>query len=214
MMLKTMTSLAFATTCLTAIAIMPAAAQMSGGYGSTPGYNGTQGYPGSTPPNAAVPGNYVTQPYQGNIPSSPAGTNGAANAQMSSPYGSAPPSHTPPQGYPGSTSAPGNYVTQPNQGNMSSSSAGTSGAALMTNGPQASQSEMSSSPSARQNVIQSQRYDRALETNRGFRQARIRKECGPISDPQLRQSCLASFNGAEPSKGSSGLHHHRKHSSS
>ena len=52
--------------------------------------------------------------------------------------------------------------------------------------------------SARQNVIQSRHYDRTLETNRAFRQARMRKECGPINDPQLHQSCLASFNQDEP----------------
>jgi hypothetical protein len=44
---------------------------------------------------------------------------------------------------------------------------------------------------ARQNVVQSERYDRLLETNRAFRQARMRKECGPITDPQLHQQCLA-----------------------
>ena len=63
-----------------------------------------------------------------------------------------------------------------------------------TYAPQAAQGEMAQSASARQNVIQSKRYDRALETNRKFRQARVRKECGPISDPELRQSCLASFS--------------------
>jgi hypothetical protein len=47
-----------------------------------------------------------------------------------------------------------------------------------------------SSAAARQNVAQSRGYDRAVATNRGFRQARMR---GPISDPELRQSCLASF---------------------
>jgi hypothetical protein len=52
--------------------------------------------------------------------------------------------------------------------------------------------------SARQNVIQSERYDRLLESNRSFRQARIRRECGPITDPQLRQSCLDSFAQYEP----------------
>lgn len=57
--------------------------------------------------------------------------------------------------------------------------------------------------SARQNVVQSQRYDRMLETNRVFRQARMRKECGPISDPQLRADCLASFARDEPFVGSS-----------
>jgi hypothetical protein len=127
MMLKTTTSLAFAAACLTAIATMPAHAQMSGPYGSTPGYNGSQGYPGSTSPN----------------------------------YG------------------PGNYTPQPNQG------------------------DTSSSVSARQNVSQSQQYDRTLETNRRFRQARMHKECGPISDPQLHQSCIASFSQDEPTKGSS-----------
>ena len=50
------------------------------------------------------------------------------------------------------------------------------------------------STAARQNVIQSERYDRALETNASFRQARKRRECGPITDPQLRQSCLDSRN--------------------
>jgi hypothetical protein len=57
--------------------------------------------------------------------------------------------------------------------------------------------------SARQNVVQSHRYDRMLETNRGFRMARMRKECGPITDPQLRADCLASFSQNEPFVGSS-----------
>src|SRR5499427_6667545 len=55
-----------------------------------------------------------------------------------------------------------------------------------------------SSNAARQNVIQSERYDRLLETNRSFRQARMRRECGPITDPQLHQSCLDSFGQYEP----------------
>jgi hypothetical protein len=55
-----------------------------------------------------------------------------------------------------------------------------------------------SSAPARQNVIQSERYDRLLETNRSFRQARMRRECGPITDPQLRQSCFDSFAQYEP----------------
>jgi len=149
MMSKTTTSLAFAAACLTAIATMPAHAQMGSTYGPTPGYNGPQSYQGSTSPN---------------------------------------------------------YVAQPSQGNMPSSSAGTSGATVVTNGPQVNRGEMSSSPSARRNVIQSGHYDRSLETNRGFRQARMRKECGPITDPQLHQSCLASFSQDEPYKGSSSSH--------
>ncbi len=73
---------------------------------------------------------------------------------------------------------------------------------LVTNGPQASRGDFGDW-SARQNVIESQRYDRLLQTNWGFRQARIRKECGPISDPQLHQQCLASFQQDEPFIGSS-----------
>ena len=74
---------------------------------------------------------------------------------------------------------------------------------VVTNGPQTNPGDASSSWAARRNVMESQQYDRLLETNRGFRQARMRKECGPISDPQLRQSCFASFNQDEPYAGSS-----------
>ena len=80
---------------------------------------------------------------------------------------------------------------------------GAPGTEVVTNGPQTNPGDMSPSWSARQNVIQSQRYDRLLETNRGFRQARLRKECGPVTDPDLRQQCLASFHQDEPSMGSS-----------
>jgi hypothetical protein len=76
-------------------------------------------------------------------------------------------------------------------------------AQVVTNGPQVDQGDVSPSWSARQNVIESQRYDRLLETNRGFREARMRKECGPITDPQLHADCLASFRQDEPRVGSS-----------
>ena len=56
---------------------------------------------------------------------------------------------------------------------------------------------------AQQNVMQSHRYDRMLETNRGFRKARMRKECSPITDAHLRTECLASFSRDEPFAGSS-----------
>ena len=59
---------------------------------------------------------------------------------------------------------------------------------------------------ARQNVIQSARYDRLLETNRAFRQARMRRECGPITDPQLHEQCLASFSQDEPMVASAASH--------
>ena len=75
------------------------------------------------------------------------------------------------------------------------------GTQVMTNGPQADAGDMSPNWSARQNVIESQRYDKLLESNRGFREARMRKECGPITDPQLHQQCLDSFAQYEPSGG-------------
>jgi hypothetical protein len=77
------------------------------------------------------------------------------------------------------------------------------GTEVVTNGPQTNPGDMTPSWSARRNVIESQHYDRLLETNRGFRQARMRKECGPITDPELRNSCVASFNQAEPYVGTS-----------
>jgi hypothetical protein len=110
-----------------------------------------------------------------------------AQAQMAGPGGS-PPAYSGQQDY---------------QGNMPSASPGMGGTDVITNGPQGSPP---ANWSARQNVIQSQRYDRLLETNRGFRQARMRKECGPITDPELRQQCLASFAQDEPYMGSSTSH--------
>lgn len=73
--------------------------------------------------------------------------------------------------------------------------------------------------SARQNVSQSDHYTRMLETNRGYRETRMRKECGPITDPQLHQQCLASFqeyspmkaSAAHPRKAASSGHHARQY---
>ena len=59
--------------------------------------------------------------------------------------------------------------------------------------PIANPGDVSGSWSAQQNVIESKQYEQLLRTNPGFRQARMNKECGPITDPQLRESCLASF---------------------
>ena len=73
---------------------------------------------------------------------------------------------------------------------------------LVTNGPQASRGDFGDW-SARRNVIESRHYDRLLQTSPGFRHARMRRECGPISDPQLRSDCLASFDRYEPMVGSS-----------
>jgi hypothetical protein len=65
---------------------------------------------------------------------------------------------------------------------------------LITNGPQSSGVEQSGNWSARTNVIQSERYQRLVDTNAAFRHTRMIKECGPITDPQLHQQCLASFD--------------------
>ncbi len=76
-------------------------------------------------------------------------------------------------------------------------------AQVITNGPQVDQGDVSPNWSARQNARESERYDRLLETSRAFREARMRKECGPITDPQLHADCLASFHQDEPYVGSS-----------
>ena len=81
---------------------------------------------------------------------------------------------------------------------------GMPGTQMVTNGPQSNVETASPSWSPRENVIQSQRYDRLVETSRTFREARRRKECGPITDPQLHQQCLDSFARYEPSGSATG----------
>lgn len=74
---------------------------------------------------------------------------------------------------------------------------------LLTNGPQASAGDRGSWSAPRNNT-ESAQYERLLQTSPGFRQSRMRKECGPIADPQLREQCTASFSeGAAPMEGSS-----------
>lgn len=56
--------------------------------------------------------------------------------------------------------------------------------------------------SADQNVRASRQYEQLLCSNPAFRAKRIAQECGPIDDPDMHQSCVASFQcGASP-KGS------------
>jgi hypothetical protein len=69
-------------------------------------------------------------------------------------------------------------------------------AQLVTNGPQPTPGDVAGW-SAHQNVIQSERYDRLVETNSRFRAARARDECGPVTDPQLHMQCIASFSAYE-----------------
>jgi hypothetical protein len=49
-----------------------------------------------------------------------------------------------------------------------------------------------------QNVRKSQSYDHLLSTNAAFRSSRMRKECGPIRDAELRANCIGSFSAYEP----------------
>jgi hypothetical protein len=50
-----------------------------------------------------------------------------------------------------------------------------------------------------QNVARSQWYDHLLQTNMGFRNYRMRKECGPIDfTAALKNDCLQSFDTFEP----------------
>jgi hypothetical protein len=51
---------------------------------------------------------------------------------------------------------------------------------------------------AAQNVRKSQQYDYLVSTNGNFRAYRMRKECGPIRDAELRASCVGSFSVYEP----------------
>jgi hypothetical protein len=75
---------------------------------------------------------------------------------------------------------------------------------MVTNGPQSDQGDHSRNWSAARNVRESAQYDRLLQSNSRFRMVRMRKECGPINDPQLHESCMASFNqGPETMSGSS-----------
>jgi hypothetical protein len=113
----------------------------------------------------------------------------AAHAQTAGTYGTAP--------SPNWTTS-GNYAPQGQRNYAPPPAADTSGTQVVTNGPQTDTGDVSPSWSAPRNVMESERYDRLLETNPGFRQARIRKECGPVTDPQLHQQCLDSFAQYEP----------------
>jgi hypothetical protein len=70
---------------------------------------------------------------------------------------------------------------------------GTSGAEIITNGPQTNPGDRSGSWSARQNVRDSERYEAVVHSNGSFRANREQKECGPINDRQLHANCVASF---------------------
>jgi hypothetical protein len=132
----------------------------------------------------------------------PANTSGTASGSYwTSPgaNGTAPGAYPPPETYtaPGGYPAQGQYVPPPPPDQ------GMGGTQVVTNGPQTNPGDVSPSWSARRNVAESEHYDRLLERNLAFRAARERKECAPITDPQLHQQCVNSFAQFEPS-GSTG----------
>lgn len=56
-------------------------------------------------------------------------------------------------------------------------------------------------PTAAANVRESAQYTALLRSNPAFRKKREAIECGPIALPQLRSSCIASFEAyAAPAK--------------
>lgn len=56
-------------------------------------------------------------------------------------------------------------------------------------------------PTAAANVRESAQYTALLRSNPAFRKKREAIECGPITLPQLRSSCIASFEAyAAPAK--------------
>ena len=48
-------------------------------------------------------------------------------------------------------------------------------------------------PEAISNVREAKQYNAVMRSNPAFRQKRMQQECGPITDPQLHASCMASF---------------------
>jgi hypothetical protein len=55
---------------------------------------------------------------------------------------------------------------------------------------------------AEQNVRASRQYESLVCGNPAFRAKRIAQECGPVTDPELHQSCVASFDCGPPKRGS------------
>lgn len=65
---------------------------------------------------------------------------------------------------------------------------------LITNGPQANPGDAAGAAAAQRNQRESGQYEMLLRSNPAFRARRIAKECGPIPDPELHASCIASFD--------------------
>ena len=65
-------------------------------------------------------------------------------------------------------------------------------------GPASAQTREPPDQGAAANVRQSEQYEQMLRSNPGFRAKRMQLECGTITDPQLRDSCVASFQAYGP----------------
>jgi len=59
--------------------------------------------------------------------------------------------------------------------------------------PKAEPGDSPANWSARRNIADSQRYEQLLRGNPAFRNARIQKECGSITEPELYQQCVGTF---------------------
>jgi hypothetical protein len=142
------------------------------------------GIPGAdaqmAPSPGPMPGYYGPQPYPGYY-----------GRQTYPGYYGAP-------GYQGSAAQGNSYPNWPYSGYPTPPSAASGGTQVLTNGPQTSPGDTSPAWSAQRNVAESAHYDRLLETNPALRDARIRRECGPVTDPTLRANCEASFRQYEP----------------
>jgi hypothetical protein len=73
---------------------------------------------------------------------------------------------------------------------------------MLALGAGASAQQTPPDPGASANVRQSQQYEQVLQGNSSFRAKRMQQECGPVTDPELHASCVASFggDGAPPRK--------------
>ncbi len=72
---------------------------------------------------------------------------------------------------------------------------------VATTGAALAQAMPTNNPEAKANVRQSEQYSALLRSSPAFRKKREAIECGPITDSQLRASCIASFEAyAAPAK--------------
>jgi hypothetical protein len=81
---------------------------------------------------------------------------------------------------------------------VSLTAAGLMAAALIAAGASSAGAQSRRGETAEQNVRESQQYESLLCSNPGFRARRIAQECGTVTDPELHQSCVASFECSKP----------------